>query len=334
MNYKIFEHITDKIASFLKEKYESSFLTEVYLKNRYLNRGVDLFYFCTFDDKGQQLSDVLVYYIDHKKVVVVNWLIDIKPELSNLFETVIFESNDNVNCVHYRLTANKIKSNHSFSFVDNADMCILLPSTREEYNKMLSTNSRKAYVKKTHRVERDMECMVVDETASQDNIHMVDSLAQWKQKQMAQQGVKSTVIVDFVKSVLLELGSISYIKDKEGDVVCVCIFYKVGKHIYYEQTAYDDKYAYYSLGRVLVYQSILHFIDEGFTHFHFLWKGADYKKHYSAIEIPLFSTFSYKKQGFSYLLNYSKYKTRIYIRRALRTSVGSTIRKRLRKLFS
>lgn len=332
MTYKIQNKLSPEQEMFISQRYESSFLTKVYLDNKFLKKSIDLNYFCIYDEQNC-LMDILVFFVRNNTAVVVNWLTEINNDVALFFLNEIFTANTYIKRVEWQKTGNVICSSHSYSFVDNYDMCIFLPHTRDEYNMMLSKNSRKLYQKKSNRVERDMGEMVIDEVATADNICLVDLLAKWKEEQLAQQGEKSKVVVDFVKNILLELGSISYIKNKDDEVVCVCVFYKVGKHIYYEQTAYDEKYSYYSLGRVCVYQSILHFIDQGYTHFHFLWKGADYKKHYSASDVPLYNSMTYRSRGVAYYSDYLKCMTHQGIRHLLHTKWGSSMRRWMRRLL-
>ncbi|MBR5638871.1 MAG: GNAT family N-acetyltransferase [Muribaculaceae bacterium] len=330
MTYRIEKLLSNELKDFMKVKYQSSFVTDIYLKSRYLDNQVALQYFCVYDTQNS-LQDVLVFYIKKKAVVVANWLVDISDELASFFQKSIFSEHPEIDRIVWEMTQNAINVKNSFSYVNNYDMCIMLPGSVDEYNKMLSSNSRKLYVKKTHRVERDMEKIVIDETATADNLYMIDRLDDWKRSQLAKRGEKSKMSVSLLKNVALKFGSISYII-ADGDVACVCLFYKIGTHIYYEQTAYDEKYAYYSLGRVAVYQSILHFIQQGFTHFHFLWKGADYKKHYCAKELPLYETVTYKRKGFSYCYDYTKRMMRLKIRHAMHTKYGQSLRKFIRKL--
>lgn len=330
MNWRITDCLSAEQYRYMEQKYQNAFLTEVALNERYNEHEFRIRYFCSFDD-DDMLEDIVAFYIIGKYAVVVNWLVEVLPTLAEMVEKGIFEQFADVKCIVWQKLLNVIDSPNSFSYVENADMCVLLPSTRELYNEMLSSNSRKIYVKKTHRVERDLDEMVVNLPADESNIYLVDILAQWKQNQLLQRGEKSMVDVNFVKKALLSMGYVSYIM-AEGKPICVCLFYKVGTHIFFEQTAYDENFSrYYSPGRVLTYQSILKFIDQGITHFHFLWKGTDYKKHYSANEIPVYTTYSYNKKSCLFYRDYMMKKCRLFLRKIANTPRGHAFRQWVNK---
>lgn len=324
MSFEIVDTLTPQIEEFLWTKYQNAYLSGVYLRIRFLSQDIELKFFCYCDD-SLSLSDVLVFYSCHDTIVVVNWLLEISDALAASFKEVVFEQFKDVSRIIWQMTPNKVGLNNSLSFVDNSDMCINLPHTVEDYNKMLGSNSRKLYGKKTRRVLRDLERIVIDEPCDESNIYMVDKLTEWKDHQMAERGEKNKVSPEFLKSMLLNLGSVSYVI-ADDRVACVCLFYKIGKHVYYEQTAYDESYAWYSLGRVVTYQSILTFIEQGMSHFHFLWKGADYKNHYAAHEVPLYVSYTYRCKGIRFYKDLTKIKTRLLLRCIARTEVGKSLR--------
>ena len=312
------------MAEFMERKYQSSFMTETYLNAKYSKKGVELLFFLNYDKEETDYNDILVFFIEGNTVFVVNWLTMINKSLASRFEKEIFSNYPQVKRIVWQKTLTPMESSISYSYVENADMCISLPSSKEEYNKMLSRNSRKIYVNKTHRIERDMEEMVIDAQPSDENIYMVDSLLAWKVEQLFRKGERSKASSELIKEVLMQKGSISYIKTS-GREICVCLFYKVGTHVILEQTAYDDNYSSYSPGRVLLYQSILRFIEQGYTHFHFLWKGADYKKHYCAEEIPVYNTVVSRKKDIGYYNLVFKIKTRLLLRRIKRSKLGDKL---------
>ncbi len=330
MKYKTTDTLSPDQYQAMEQKYQNAFLTQVSLHEKYDVYGLKIHFFCAYSEHNE-LEDVIAFYIKGRYVVVVNWLVEISPDLSDAFEKEVFAQFSGVKCVIWQKSLNSIDSPHSFSYVENADMCVLLPSTREEYNEQLSSNSRKIYVKKTHRVERDLDEMVVNQPADDSNVYLVDILAQWKQVQLQQRGEKSKVDSHFIKQSLLRMGYVSYIMAK-GQPICICLFYKVGTHIYFEQTAYDENYSrYYSPGRVLTYQSILQFIDQGATHFHFLWKGTDYKKHYSATEVPVYTTYAFRSKSYLFYRDFLKKKFRLLLRRFAHTTWGQALRQWLNK---
>ncbi|MBR1727649.1 MAG: GNAT family N-acetyltransferase [Muribaculaceae bacterium] len=330
MSYQISHTLTPDLEKFLLNKYQNSYLCEIFFKTRFQQQGIEINFFCNYSESGS-LQDVLVYYVEKKYVKVVNWLLEISPSLAQLFIDAMSTLYPEISCVVWQMTPNRIALKNTLSYVDNSDMCIDLPQTVAEYNSMLGTNSRKLYGKKTRRVERDLEKIVIDEPCSQNNLYMVDLLTDWKNQQMGQRGEKNLVSSDFLKSMLMDIGSVSYVV-ADGNVACVCLFYKVGKHVYYEQTAYDDKYAWYSLGRVVTYQSIIRFIEQGMTHFHFLWKGADYKNHYAAHEVPLYVSYTFLEKGYGYYACMMKQWARGLLRKLAWTQFGQTIRKGIKQL--
>lgn len=325
MAISIIEQLSPKLELFLQQHYQNKYLTPVFLTSRFEEQGIKLLYCCSHDDNGE-LEDLIVFHIDKRQIFVVNWLVEIKQGLAEEFEKEVFARYPSVKCVVWKLLPNKLNLAHSFTYLETVDMCISLPGTVEQYDKMLGSNSRKLYAKKTRRIERDLESIVIDEPCNEGNLYMVDLLTDWKDIQMKQRGESNTVSADFVKKILRQYGSVSYVI-ADGKVACVCLFYKIGKHVYYEQTAYDDKYNYYSLGRVATYLSILRFIENGMTHFHFLWKGADYKRHYAAQEIPLYVTRSYRHKRVEFAKDLMRTKARLFARMVARTSWGSSLRK-------
>lgn len=329
MKIAFLDTLSPEIISFLEHHYQSSFLTGAFLQKRYIDQGYNLKFFCVTNQQDQFVL-ILVFYIVNESVIVVSWLVEVEQELARTFETEIFKHFPEINRIVWQMSLNPIEANNSFSWIENSDMCIVLPKTIDDYKKQLSTNSRKFYANKTHRIERDLGKMVIDEPASDSNLHMVDILAEWKEKQMAQRGEKSRVVTDIVKDVLLSTGSISYIMNSER-VISICLFYKVGQHIFLEQTAYDEQYSRYSPGRILLYWSILWFIEQGATHFHFLWKGADYKKHYLANEVFVYNTYSYKKKSVTYFKDFQKMKFRMFLRKMAHTSWGHALRQWLNR---
>ena len=332
MKHSFLDTLTPELILFMEQKYQNSFLTHIFLQKKFVEKGIDLKYYCLYS-VDLKPTDILVFFVKGNTAVVVNWLIEIPKELAAGFELAIYEAYPRVSRITWQMTLNRVDTKVAFSFLDNSDMCILLPSSVEEYNKMLSSNSRRIYNNKTHRIERDMDQMVIDRPVIAQDLYMVDVLSQWKQKQMQQRGEKSMVAADVVKDVLLQIGSVSYIK-KNDSFISICLFYKVGKHIYLEQTAYDERYSRYSPGRVLIYQSILKFIEQGATHFHFLWKGADYKKHYSAQEIQVFTTKSYRSKSFLYYYDFLKNSCHMALRKFAHTSIGQHLRRWVNKTFN
>ena len=326
MKYMIVNKCTIEMSEFMRKRYQSAFMTDAYLISKYIKKGIELQYYITFDGEETNFIDILPFYVEGEKAIVVSWLTKIEHSLSSLFEKELFSNYSQLKSIEWQKTLNQIESINAFSCVDNSDMCISLPSTKEEYNDMLSRNSRKIYINKTHRVERDMDEMAIDVQPNDNNIYMVDSLLAWKEEQLSRKGEKSKASAELIKDVLKQIGSLSYIKES-GKEICVCVFYKVGSHVFLEQTAYDDneKYLRYSPGRVLLYQSILSFIDSGFTHFHFLWKGADYKKHYSAEEVPVYNTLVFKRKNVGYYSSVLKIKLRLLLRRIKRSKFGEKL---------
>lgn len=326
MTSRIVDSLSTEQYLFLERHYQNKYLNEVFLKSRFDNQGIRLHYFCAYDTQ-QALQEVIVFYVNKREAVVANWLTKVDQQLAEDFERQVFEALPAVQCVVWSMMLNKLNTQHGFSYLESVDMCVMLPETVEQYDQMLGKNSRKLYAKKVRRIERDLDRIVIDEPCNEQNLHLVDRLTEWKDRQMKQRGEQNTVSADFVKNILKVYGSVSYVV-AEGEVACVCLFYKIGKHVYYEQTAYDEKHNYYSPGRVATYLSICRFVRQGMTHFHFLWKGADYKKHYAAQEVPLYMTRSYRSCGAAFLLDYAKVNARLMLRKVARTSWGSAIRRR------
>ena len=316
--------IDDQTNEFCLSKYNSFYISRTYIYSHYKKEGIYsilLKYSC-------KIEEVFIIYIDNNIVLVLNKLIEIKDIIAQTLSTFIFNEFKYVDCVKFDMLINKLNLNNCFSYYNNSDICVDLPVDIESYNKRLGTKSRQHYKYYRKKISKDYSSslFVVNKRYSPEDSYLIDKLIELKDERCKKMNEINLAMnnIDNMKKLANDFGLISFIciDDKP---ICILLFYMIGKHIYFEQTAFDEQYYKYSVGRTLLYWSIIDSIEKKISKFHFLWKGADYKNHYSATEYKLYNSCVFRKKSFKYLASMFKAKAHLTLRSIKRSSAGQKI---------
>lgn len=292
--------VPNEIASFLEERYHCSFTTKLYCESAYR----ESLYTCFIREKSE-LKEVLIYSLKGKKCYVRNRIVDINEKYIESFKKYLFSINSRIKSIYFFDTIHPIVLPGTLSFLSQNDVCIILPTSKEDYNRSLGSKSRqhyKYYLKKIKEDFKDVEICINKPYEKENDGEFLKELNRLKELRCNDLHEKNLVNenLDQIDAMSSKYGRISYIViDKQ--IVGILLFYKIITDYYFIQVAFDSKYYRYSVGRLLLYQSILSSIDEKCSSFHFLWGGSDYKNHYSAASIELYTSIIFREKRFLFL---------------------------------
>jgi hypothetical protein len=282
-------------------RYNSFFISRLYVYSHYNEEEIFTVVKKTCDK--DEVDDAYIVFKNMRYVHVLNKMTEINDKDAHDLSQFLMNSFKDIICVKFEMLLNKLDLNNCFCCYNNSDICVDLPETVEQYNKRLGSKSRqhyKYYKKKIHNDFENVE-FVVNKRFNPEDIYLIDRLIELKDVRCEKNKVinHASSNIDSIKKFAKEFGLLSYIK-VNNIPVCILLFYLIGTEFYFEQTAFDEKYYKYSVGRTALYWSIIDAIENKCTKFHFLWKGADYKNHYSATEYQLYDCYIFKSKGLKY----------------------------------
>jgi hypothetical protein len=322
--FYIRQGIDDQINDFCLSKYNSFYISRTYIYSHY---KIESIYTVLLNISGA-IEDVFFIFIDKKNATVLNKLIEIKDDIAQSLSKFILDEFNEVDCIIFDMLTNKLNLNNCFSYYNNSDICVDLPTDIDSYNKQLGTKSRQHYKYYRKKISKDFNStlFVVNKRYSPEDSYLIDKLIELKDERCKKMNeinlAKSNI--ESMKQLANDFGLISFISIDDMPI-CVLLFYLTGKQIYFEQTAFDENYYKYSVGRTLLYWSIIDSIENEINKFHFLWKGADYKNHYSATEYKLYNSCVFRKKCLKYYAIKIKVNTRLTLRSLKRSKAGEKI---------
>lgn len=298
-HFEINKGINDEFNKVCLSKYNSVFISRVYVYSHYKKENI----YSVSKINNEIVSSSYIVVKDNKHLLVLNKMTEISNEDAYELCKFLMDYFKDVHCVKFELLMNRLNCDNCFCCYNNSDVCVDLPEDIEQYNKRLGSKSRQHYKYYKKKIENDFENVefVVNRRYTEGDTLLIDKLIELKNMRCEKIKVvnRASGNIEAIKKISKEYGYLSYIKVNDT-FACILLFYLVGTEFYFEQTAFDENYSKYSVGRTALYWSIIDAIENKRTKFHFLWKGADYKNHYSATEYKLYDCYVFKSKGFDY----------------------------------
>lgn len=296
--------IPESIESFLDRKYCSSYNTRRYFElfKNFNNIQTDLLY-----RDNEVLVEAFVYELVAGKCMVHNRITHIDSENIDAFTDYLFKREPQINEIIFTEMHSVHSRPECVCYSQLTDVCVNLPHTVEEYFSMLGSKSNRQFRYYTKKIQNDIEGIQVkiNEAVNADNVDLIDAFVELKNRRFVHLKKKNSFENEVVKrnrEYALKYGKISYIKHHDK-LIGGLLGYQIQDAYFIIVVAFDIDYAKYSVGRTIIYQSILEAIEQGCTKYHFLWGGgADYKYHYGGEEVTLYRNHIFRSRNVHYLV--------------------------------
>lgn len=294
MRLVIKKGIDQETALFLEQKYCCSFTTKAYIINKYKGKEIYTIFI------NDPYTEVLICVQNRTQLKICNRLSNFPKNILIAIKDELFKAFPNAEYIEIEDSYNPLSGDICSPSL--TDVNIHLPTSVEDYNKILGAKSRrhyKYYLKKIQKDYSDVE-IYINKVYVPEDIQLLKEL--FKLKEIRSKNLHEPNLIDLneLSTMCESYGRLSYVM-VNGHCAGILVFYKVNKEYYFIQTAFNDDYKNYSLGRTILYESILRSIEEGAENFHFLWGGAEYKNHYAGEELALYTTAVFRKKRWTYL---------------------------------
>lgn len=300
-HFELISGISDDNNHIFLSKYNSFFISRVYAYSHFNKENIYTVLKKSHDK--EEVEGAYIVFKDKKHVHVLNKMTEISNEDAHDLSLFLMNCFKDAICVKYEMLLNRLNLDNCFCCYNNSDICVDLPEDVEQYNKRLGSKSRQHYKYYKKKILNDFENVefIVNKRFTDEDNALIDKLIDLKNVRCEKNKVinHASSNIEAIKKIAKEYGLLSYIK-VDDTPICILLFYLIGKEFYFEQTAFDENYYKYSVGRTALYWSIIDAIENKCTKFHFLWKGADYKNHYSATEYKLYDCYVFKSKGLNY----------------------------------
>ena len=292
----LYNNIPPVIDVFLEERYQSYRTTEVFLNDN----SVEVF---AVQEDGI-IKDAFIFKIINGKCKVYNNIVTFEQESVKAFLLFAF-SERKVSAIYFSKLLSPLSSDKfpALNYIDVTDCCIDLPHTKEEYNSSLGKKSRKRfnyYFRKIKIIEGVEIC--INKVFNENDRYLLDDLLLLKERRSDAKNIICSLTpekLEKIFSISCKYGRISYIKIN-GKTIGIYLGYQIYSEYYGIAVAFDIDYDSLSIGRVLLYESILKTIEGGIKHHHLLWGDFEYKNHYSGVEKNLYEVIVFNKKSWAY----------------------------------
>jgi hypothetical protein len=232
--------------------------------------------------KGGEIVTIFLFRIKHRKLSLLNEVIEIGEEEFKHFVETVFDRFPSVNSIAFvAIKTDLSKLAYPCQRINYLeDIIVTLPSTVDEYLGNLKKNTRRNIKRYTNRLQTNLPNFSyaiyakdeIDEQDVRDIIKLNHDRMNGKNNTSSLDEEESEKMIKLVR----ECGMICVAKN-EGVVCAGAISFRAGQNYFLKVLAHDSRYNDYSLGILCCYHIICECIHRGGHEFHFLWGRYDYK---------------------------------------------------------
>jgi len=277
--------------SFLIEKYDSMFINCRYIEIYY--PACDINYMLVYHDHN--LIDLMIFANKGKTSTCLNLLANIDQNIIRKFVEKVFEKYPLIQKIEIGASYKSYSLRKSIIVSKTNDYILKLPMTMDDYYQALGQRTRKGIRNHQSKLLRDYpNVKFVTKFGNEIEKGIVDKIIQLNKDRMKHKGIifgKTVTEMNNIYEYSRHYGCVVYI-EIDGIIIAGRIAYLLNKQIFGHVIAHDNNFSKYNLGQVCTFYSIQTSIEKGFSAFHFLWGGNEFKQSLKAEPYPLFSHLS------------------------------------------
>ena len=291
--------------SFLIQKYDSYFITCRYLE--VYHSGCDFYYMLVSD--SSVLKELIIYGINGKTVTCFNSLANIDENIVDEFKRIIFFKHPLVRKIVIEASYKQYNLNKAILIARFNDYIISLPSTVDDYYKILGRSTRQHVKNRKVRLLNDYpNAQFICKYKTDIDKQIIEQIIQLNIGRMLKRGKvpgRSNSDAENIFRYSQYYGCVSYI-EIDGKVAAGCISTILEKRIFSHVIAHDAEFSKYSLGEVCALHLIQTSIENQLSALHSLWGESDMKNRLLAKPNPVYSYIIYKNYSVDFF--YTKFK--------------------------